>query len=301
MLKDVISEAQSLAGIEKESSRNPDVPIETTETSQSLAVTPYNSQQTVTTVLPVSIDKSSYTNFNSFRSDTAPYGPGRFSPPLGDSLWLDSDRVARLFDVPLDVAPYLGEGLSTLAACLYWACVNHTVFLWREFNQPGAVFRTDRNRLDRLFNHSKYLTDREFLVALANARLGHKRKKLAGGTERWLPPTQEEATKQSMLSPLYQKVRQEYEERGERVDWWKNPQEVEEYMRMHMSDKDCADLQAVVEGRASKAAAIKFAPLVESLAETYVCFGDSPRWNAVQVSMTIGMWLRNKDLQAMVV
>lgn len=293
-MKETINEAQNVAGlntksIETEESRRPDIPIESVEASKPDAVTSKNTEQ---------VDSS---HINSFRSEIAPYRQGRFSPPLGQSLWLDSDRLARVFDVPADAAPYLGDGISTLAACFYWASVNHTVSLWKEFNQPGASVRTDRNRLDRLYNHSKHLTDGEFLMALAQARLGHKQKQLAGQTESWWPHTKEESIKTSMLSPLYLKVKKEYEERGERLDWWKNPQEVEDYMRKHMSEKDCADLQAVVEGRGSRAAAIKFAPLVEALAESYVCFGDSPRWNAIHVSMTLGIWLRNTTLQNMIV
>lgn len=289
-----IDEAQKVAGlninsIETEEPGQPEIPIKSIEASQSDAETLNNTEQV------------NSNHIDAFRSEIAPYQPGRFSPPLGQSLWLDSDRFARVFDVPADAAPYLGDGMSTLAACFYWASVNHTVSLWKEFNQPGAKFRTDRNRLDRLYNHSKYLTDKDFLVSLAQARLGHKQKQLAGQTESWWPQTKEESIKTSMLSPLYLKVKKEYEERGERLDWWKNPKEVEEYMRKHMSDKDCADLQAVVEGRGSRAAAIKFAPLVESLAESYVCFGDSPRWNAIHVSMTLGIWLRNTTLQNIVV
>lgn len=223
-----------------------------------------------------------------------PFTASLLNPSLGQTIWLDTDYLVRTFDAPSDVAPFLGDGMFTIAGCLYWACVTYTVSLWEEADKLGSTGRLDPRPLDRIFTHSKHLTDRAFLAALARARLEYRRKGM-----RACKSSVDGPAERNRILALPLLVRQEYEAKGQRVEWWKRPQDVEDYVRRHLSPGDVEALQAVAEGRAFCTGFEKFRSLIGSLAQDYVCFGDGPRWNALHVSLTVGGWLeKHQALQA---
>ncbi|KAJ3461325.1 hypothetical protein MRS44_009878 [Fusarium solani] len=138
---------------------------------------------------------------------------------LPQQVWLDTDRLVRIYEAPMDAAQYLGDNLFTFAGALYWACTKNAVSLWqaKQLSLMGKVARTESN-LDRLFNHSKHLSDHDFLVSLALARLEYHQK---GYTH--LPPTATQAQWDQIVPDLSKKIERDYAERGRRWSGGRRP------------------------------------------------------------------------------
>ncbi|KAH8733979.1 hypothetical protein BGZ61DRAFT_445638 [Ilyonectria robusta] len=281
-LKDAISEAVSIAGVQTVDQS----PVEEVGSSQdgeptSLVALPLTRETLPEPWLP---PNQSETGGNSLLQDF-------HTPPiLSQQLWLDTDRLVRIYDTPSDIVPYLGDGLLTVAGCLYWACTYHAVSLWRKIKNPQEPNLSDQGRLDRMFNHSKYLNDHNFLMSIAQARLDFRNQ---GYIER-LHEQDYPADKEAMAE-VCKLVLHEYAEKKEDLQWWRNPREVESYIKQHLTTDELAQLQELVEGRGSTKAVRAFSSLFDTLAQNFVCFGNEPRWNVVHISMTLGAWLGNRS------
>ncbi|KAG8667920.1 hypothetical protein FPOAC1_012761 [Fusarium poae] len=206
---------------------------------------------------------------------------------MAQQLWTDTDHLARIFEAPSDARRYLGDGLYTFAGTLYWACTRNTVSLWETYklNMLGRPGPPDMNPMDRLFNHSRHLTDRRFMLSLALARLEYKQK---GFIEQ--PHAGTEMVYKSVLPELRKKMEQELAEKGQGLEWWKTPREVESHLMKYLEPSEVDELQALIEGRGSAAVLTKYKPLVEMMVNEFVCFPDGPRWNLLYVAMAVGSW-----------
>ncbi|KAH6980379.1 hypothetical protein EDB82DRAFT_510730 [Fusarium venenatum] len=206
---------------------------------------------------------------------------------LAQQLWTDTDHLARIFEAPSDARRYLGDGLYTFAGTLYWACTRNTVSLWETYklNMLGRPGPPDTNPMDRLFNHTKHLTDRRFMLSLALARLEYKQK---GFIEQ--PHAGTEMVYKSVLPELRKKMEQELADKGQGLEWWKTPREVESHLMKYLEPSEVDELQALIEGRGSAAVLTKYKPLVEMMIDEFVCFPDGPRWNLLYVAMAVGSW-----------
>ncbi|KAF4983241.1 hypothetical protein FZEAL_1308 [Fusarium zealandicum] len=272
-LEDVLAEVKEIAELQGDDSR---VPKGITSSEPETGVSPMR---------PETLDQ--YLSLSSrVGREVAQAITSRVS--LEQQIWTDDDRVVRLYDTPTDAAQFLGDGLSTLGGTLYWACTRNTIYLWqmqRLSVQGKPVAGHQKNILGRLFNHSKHLTDHDFLTSMALVRLEYRKK---GYIE--LPPPAARMIRHYTAPDLSQKIRQEYIERGESMEWWKGPQELEKIIKSHLEPDEVAELQALIEGRGTQAALNKYSKLIAPLVENFVCFGDAPRWNMVFVSLAIGSW-----------
>ncbi|KAF4949555.1 hypothetical protein FGADI_8853 [Fusarium gaditjirri] len=205
--------------------------------------------------------------------------PPRLS--LEQQLWTNTDRLARIFEAPSDAGKYLGDGLYTFAGTLYWACTRNTVSLWETYklNMIGKPGLPAQDPMDRLFNHSKHLNDRRFLLSLALARLEYKHKGFID-----LPRAGTEMVWKSVLPDLRRKMERELVEKGQGPEWWKTPGEVENHLRKYLEPAEIDELQALVEGRGSEEVLAKYKPLVEMMIAEFVCFPDGPRWNLLSMA-----------------
>lgn len=205
---------------------------------------------------------------------------GRLTPRLDYGLWFDADRLIRVLEPPIDIMPYLGSGLHTLAGCIFWSTLNYTIDLWNSRSAPPAT----RN-LDRIFNHSRHLTDRQYLLSLTQARVDYKQKgymfrKLSDQFER------------SAMTDLHKLIRDDYENKGISAKYWKTPEEVAACVLDVMTPDEAARFQAVIEGKGTPADEELLRPLIAWFAENFICFGNGPRWSAVFVSVGLGSWIR---------
>lgn len=211
------------------------------------------------------------------------------TPRLHYGLELETDQVVRIFDMPSDVAPYLGDGMFTLGGCIYWASLAHTVSLWRK-TKDGT---SPSSLMNRMFDHSRHLSDHAFIVSLAEMRLEYKRK---GHMEARFG----DVFRHCMDNPTerHLKIIQEQTEGGMPLEWWMSPERVEEYVKKQLGTERFDFLRPAFEGHGSVDVAQRARPLIDGLARSFVCFGNGPRWNAVHVSLLVGGWLSNTDLSS---
>ncbi|OHE93836.1 hypothetical protein CORC01_10857 [Colletotrichum orchidophilum] len=205
---------------------------------------------------------------------------GRLSPRLDYGLWLDPDRLIRVLEPPIDIVPYLGPGMHTLAGCIFWSTMNYAVELWDARPSMPAI-----RALDRVFNHSKHLSDRKYLLSLAQARMDYKNK---GYMFRKLS---DQFAEQACVE-LGELVREDYEKGGRPKGFWKTPEEVAGNILGQITTDQAVRLQAVVEGKGTPNDGEMMQGLVSWLSQNHVCFGDGPRWSAICVSVGVGGWIR---------
>ncbi|KAF5021598.1 hypothetical protein F66182_6345, partial [Fusarium sp. NRRL 66182] len=179
-----------------------------------------------------------------------------------ERLWTNTDRLFRIFDHPSYERKYFGDGLFTFAGTLYWACIRNTVFLWETYklNMLGKPALPDAGRMSRLFDHSKDICERRFMLSLALMRLEHKHKGFMD-----LPHPSNSLVRDSVLPKLRRKMRQNLRDHGVNPAWWKTPVEVESYLIKYLVPSEIAELQALMKGQGTEALAAKYSPLMEIL------------------------------------
>ncbi|KXH34820.1 hypothetical protein CSAL01_00401 [Colletotrichum salicis] len=205
---------------------------------------------------------------------------GRASPRLDYGLWVDTDRLIRILEPPLDIVPYLGPGMHTLAGCIFWSTINYTVDLWDARPSPPAM-----KAMDRMFSHSKHLSDRNYLLSLAQARMDYKNK---GYMFRKLSDQFAERA----CAETFELVRDECEKKGGPSRYWKTPQEIAGNILNEITTDQAVRMQAVAEGKGTLSDGQMMQALVSWLSQNFICFGDGPRWSTVFVSLGIGSWVR---------
>lgn len=61
------------------------------------------------------------------------------SPRLDYGLWFEGTSFMRLVDPPLDIVPYLGAGMYTLAGRINWACTEYLVGVCRRVAAASSL------------------------------------------------------------------------------------------------------------------------------------------------------------------
>lgn len=207
------------------------------------------------------------------------------SPRLDYGLWVDPETLIRVIEPPVDIMPYLGNGMTTLAGCIFWSAMNYTIDLWNSRSAPLSS-----KRLDYMFNHSKHLTDRDFLISLAQARLDYKEKG-------YMYAKLTEQFERNAMSRLFQLVKSDYDRQKQPSRWWKRPEEVAACIFDEMNPSQRARFQDVIDGKGTKADQDYMRPLITWLSQNFICFGDGPRWSSIFVSVAIGSWLNELNAQ----
>ena len=163
--------------------------------------------------------------------------------------------------------------------------MTYTVNTWREA-KSSSLSPSAKLTLSQIFDHSKHLGDYDFIISLAQTRLDYKRR---GYT--FLPESQRHDKNET--SDLKRLIEEEYNALGRPKEHWKKPEEVEQYIKAHVSEDILMALDSVTNGQSPSKVQKSFMSLITSLATNYVCFGDGPRWSFVYISMTVGGWLQN--------
>ncbi|KAF6836538.1 hypothetical protein CPLU01_03573 [Colletotrichum plurivorum] len=207
------------------------------------------------------------------------------SPRLDYGLWVDPETLIRVIEPPVDIVPYLGGGMATLAGCIFWSAMNYTIDLWNSRTAPLSS-----KRLDYMFNHTKHLTDRHFLLSLAQARLDYKEKG-------FMYTKLTEQFERNAMSRLFELVKSDYEKQRQPSRWWKRPEEVAEAIVDQLNPSQRVRFQDVIDGNGTKADQDFMRPLITWLSENFICFGDGPRWSSVFVSIAIGSWVNELNAQ----
>ncbi|KAK1569715.1 uncharacterized protein LY79DRAFT_594753 [Colletotrichum navitas] len=204
---------------------------------------------------------------------------GKLSPRLDNGLWLDTERLVRILEPSADTMQYISGDTYTMAGYIFWSTVDYTVDLWNAQSAPQAT-----KQLDRIFNPSRPLTDRKYLVSLTQARLDFRRK---GHMFRTLS----EQFERIAMADLYKRVLHDYETTGAQPRYWKTPAEVAENLLSQLTPDEAARFQAVLEGGGTRADKEMLRAMAAWFVQNFVCFGDGPRWSNIGVSVALGSWI----------
>ncbi|OLN86600.1 Polyamine transporter 1 [Colletotrichum chlorophyti] len=93
------------------------------------------------------------------------------------------------------------------------------------------------------------------------------------------------------LSNLYERVKADYEKHGQPSRWWKRPDEVTNVVLDQLNCDRKMWLQAVIEEKEMRTYAEIFRLLITWAAQSFIYFGDSPRWSSIIVLVAIGGWV----------
>ncbi|KAF7550354.1 hypothetical protein G7Z17_g5778 [Cylindrodendrum hubeiense] len=233
-LEDAISEAVSIAGIQV----NDQSPAEETSSSQDSELVSLVDPPPIREILS---EQRTSTNQSETESESLSQG-SQSSLTLDRQIWLDTDRLVRIYDAPSDVLPFLGDGLFTIAGCLYWACTYYAITLWKKMKNIEEPELSDQSRFDRMFNHSKHLVDRDFLMSIAQARLDFRKK---GYIDRI--HLEEYHAENEAMGEVHTLLQQEYADKNETLQWWRKPQEVETYIKQHLTADELVELQQILQ------------------------------------------------------
>ncbi|TAQ88309.1 hypothetical protein B7494_g3362 [Chlorociboria aeruginascens] len=215
---------------------------------------------------------------------------GRMSPRFDYGLWLDADRILKIFQPPIDIVPYVGTGAHTIAGKINWACLDYAIVLLQETSgkritlsmSPGQVSDYPqslprnpeaRDFFDRSLRHSEPLHDIAYLAALVEARmdfraLGYMRGDHLGANE-------------ELRESRYQGLLGEFLKNGIRMNEWWSPLQIERYIEEKMGVFEFVAFQAAVNCEGVEGVEMGILrPMIQTLARTGVCFGDGARWKA---------------------
>ncbi|EMR67429.1 hypothetical protein UCREL1_5550 [Eutypa lata UCREL1] len=250
------------------------------------------------------------------------------SPRLDYGLWFEGTSFMRLVDPPLDIVPYLGEGMYTLAGRINWACTEYLVGVCRRVaaaSSLSACSTTGRSidpeaalrgcaEIRRMVQHSPPLHDVRYVKAMAETRLDFRRR----GYILVPKDSSEDATacagKRDSAARLQRQVERDYAARGQETHVWATPEDVAQHVRAQLGDKGFARLEDMLryqdnspritrppgyvdgdghsdDGMFGQTYAL-LRLLIQNLAESFVCFGDGPRWRADRVAalFTVRDW-----------
>ncbi|KAI0205334.1 hypothetical protein F4808DRAFT_280908 [Astrocystis sublimbata] len=233
---------------------------------------------------------------------------GRFSPRLDYGIWVDAGRATSVPTPPILLMPFLGAGRYTFAGQIWWACVDYMTSLFHHATSAHAPAtwlsdishspspREAEVRVWDLLQHSPALHNLSLAQALAEAARSWR-------DVGWLSGDSPEVLHgdgwDDVSTLLGKKVEADYASRGDDLSAWMTIPELEGHMRCQLGAAAFERLE-----RAAIAVAAVNSPdigievtafhneevkaltrlLMKNLAESYMCFGDGPRWKADHIT-----------------
>jgi hypothetical protein len=231
---------------------------------------------------------------------------GRMSPRFDYGLWpnLDQDQCLKIFQPPADIVPYVGAGMHAVRGKIAWACLEYAYACLQEVfgkrlassvppgpvsvNSPWSLPPNSAARIffDRVLRHSVPLDDVAFLGAMTEARIDFRR---LGYMRSDNPGAQEESSQ-----VIYQRVLEDFILKGVNKDEWLSVLEVERYIEEKMGIYEFAAFQTAISyGESNEVEMLR--PLTRALTQSFVCFGDGPRWKADHAGWLVDTWIGAVD------
>ena len=236
----------------------------------------------------------------------------RSNPALNYAvLGIDTDRFDKIFDAPMDILPYVGHGEYTVAGQITWACLECAYERLKE--DPGQ-----KEHVERTMAHSPELSDVSYMMSLLEARLEFRR---LGFMRRGVPTrphnsqstintsnSTRDGTDESMRQLIESRVLHGLASRGVLLGEWWSALEIEEYVQARMGTDCFSAFQASLRKEAvanmtarvdtiqkKETATALLKPLVSSLVDRAVCFGDGPRWHGTRAMALANAWATEID------
>ncbi|KAI1109074.1 hypothetical protein F5Y14DRAFT_45079 [Nemania sp. NC0429] len=235
-------------------------------------------------------------------SASATFRPsGRLSPRLDYGIWVDAGRASRSSRPPREIIPFIGAGRYTFAGQLYWACGDYLISLCRLVTTPYAPSRWFSDQVaayrrlspqqaeDRIWSvlrHSPPVQNVRLAQALAEA---HREFRDMGYISGDSPACDDEI---GIL--MRREVEADYVARGHDLRSWMTIDELVMHVRLQLGNFAFSRLERAIAPPSQQAVEDGLEPdsearnmsrlLIKNLAESYICFGDGPRWRTDSIS-----------------
>ncbi|KAI0517500.1 hypothetical protein F5B22DRAFT_107936 [Xylaria bambusicola] len=205
---------------------------------------------------------------------------GRLSPRFDYGIWIDTPAP------PAFIMPFLGEGRYTFRGHLYWACTEYLIALCRAITtpqspalwfscQPGSC-PTPQEAEDRVWTHIQHWPAVENVLMLQS---------IAEKQVYYRDYGYSDATCSELgACPLGGQV--------DDLDIWMSITDVEKHVRRQLGNDAFSRLERTIEvccvrksqNAMSEELISVVRLLMKNLAESFICFGDGPRWKTDAVS-----------------
>ncbi|KAH6684834.1 hypothetical protein F5X68DRAFT_241805 [Plectosphaerella plurivora] len=230
--------------------------------------------------------------------------PGTASPterPSQEDLFLENLNLTFGTDLPGDstnviIREPLHEDASstseypagnTFAGCIFWRALAHSIPVFDYTNGPDreTIHRTAAE-IDLLMSRWVRSDRPDVIDRLWQRRLRFRTKgdrlgQLAGRYGLSAPTNEE----------LSRRARQEYTDLKDRK-FWRTSAQVEAILIATLTAEEWARFVKVLDGKGENRDVELLLELVESMAQTYFCIGEGPRWNCIWTHMAIGAWVK---------
>lgn len=226
------------------------------------------------------------------------HASGRLSPRLDYGIWVDAGRAWRTTKPPREIIPFIGARRYTFAGQLYWACGDYLISLCRLVTAPHSpspwfndheTFRLNpqqaEDRVWSVLRHSPPVQDVRLAQALAEAQREYR--------DTGYILSDSPACNDELGDLIRQEVEADYVARGHDLRTWMTISELETHVRRQLGSEAFSRLEKAI-APPSGAMDDGLIPdpdvraisrlLIKNLAESYICFGDGPRWRADSIS-----------------
>lgn len=250
----------------------------------------------------------------SYIEDTAILYP----PSLPARLWRrsrDRDRPRLLPDPyqylakttpPPDMLPFVGQGAYTFGGHIFWSVIEKSLYAIRDLDllEPASTPKSLVTMRPRFGYHriAERVTQETipritFLAALSEAQREYEDGMQDRLDDEWSRPPEPQAepgqtTSSEWYSTLVEREKKSYEQSGRCM--FLSIQDVEQRIRLVVGDNIFAVLtKAAVAGMGTTASKnnVVTGSLVTLLSDTFVCFGEGPRWESKLLDELLNEWV----------
>uniref|UniRef100_A0A8H7K4R5 BZIP domain-containing protein n=1 Tax=Bionectria ochroleuca TaxID=29856 RepID=A0A8H7K4R5_BIOOC len=181
---------------------------------------------------------------------------------------------------PEDIAPYLGAGSNTFASRLFWFMLEHSQGRCENNHEEPMQFH------QRIVGHSQAMegVSLSFAQTMVEARLQHRRTGFVAAEIA-------SAAELDLSMVICTKVQEEYEKKGDNMTQWMSCQGVEEHIQEILGEDTFTRLQGAFLENGHPFVKKEVEKLYCKLYDTFVCFGDGPRWTIDTVNELVFEWI----------
>jgi len=227
---------------------------------------------------------------------------GRLSPRLDYGIWIDASSAVRVYDPSPAIVPFLGTGRYKFAGQVFWACTDYLISLCRVATKPCSPCEWFDNshghrpspkeaeaRVWNIIQHTPPIGSVRLALTLAEAQLEFRDNGHIYGDS----PVSDRET----VTLLQRDLEAKYAALGKDMSVWMNVMELERHVRQKLGNEAFGRLERAIaayntrvpgpigeESLANPEVCMVVRLLIKNLAESYVCFGDGPRWRVDSVS-----------------
>ncbi|CAH0018929.1 unnamed protein product [Clonostachys rhizophaga] len=200
--------------------------------------------------------------------------------PHYTEMRLDPFHYMNISLPPEDIVPYLGAGSNTFAGRLFWFMLEHSQVRCENNHEEPIEFH------QRIVGHSQAMegVSLSFAQTMVEARLEHRR---TGSIAAEIAP----AAEIDLAMVICTRVQEEHEKKGDNMAQWMSCQAVEEHIQEILGEDTFTRLQVAFLENGHPFVKKKVEKLYCKLYDTFVCFGDGPRWTIDTVNELIFEWI----------